>query len=318
MTDDPTTAPTEPTGPPGPEPDAPEVDERTARFERVIATSVRVEPVVRARVAESRPAPPAVVDAWSFVGPYRSRPAGTPYEMDDLLAEHARLGVEARLCLHAESRDGVPDEGNAAMNRIALVTPKTGVIWTVLPPRRFGGVGADRLLGDAQAAGVAMLALFPRTHAHHSAPWANGDLYAAMEQARLPLVLDLEQTTYEEVHAIATAHRRLPIVLWGAWYVDERLLVPLLDACPNVRVGLAGDRRVFIPTFGIEQFTARYGPGRLIFGTGWPRQSPGPYLTYVRYSAVHPAAREAVLGGNVRDLLDGVRWTVRGFEASAP
>ena len=104
---------------------------------------------------------------------------------------------------------------------------------------------------------------------------------------------------------------------WGAWYVDERLLVPLLDHCPNVRVGLAGAQRVFIPTWGVEAMTKRYGPGRLIFGSGWPRQSPGPYLSYVRYAAVPSAAKEAILGGNVRELLATVRWPVRGFEAPA-
>jgi len=296
------------------------------RFERPTAGGAAQDATAAPTTVEAgpRPGPAAgesaapdlpVLDAWCFVGPYRSRPPGTPYEMDDLLAEHERLGVGARLCLHAESRDGVPEEGNAAMSRIAVVSPNTGVIWSVLPPRRFGGMAADRLLGDAQAAGVAMFALFPRTHAHHSAPWANGDLYGAMEAARLPLVLDLEQTSYEEVYAIASAHRRLPIVLWGAWYVDERLLVPLLDACPSVRVGLAGDRHIFNPTFGVEQFTARYGPSRLIFGSGWPRQSPGPYLTYVRYAAVAPHVRDAILGDSVRELLAGVRWTVRGFEA---
>jgi predicted TIM-barrel fold metal-dependent hydrolase len=176
----------------------------------------------------------------------------------------------------------------------------------------------EQLLSDAQAAGVAMFGVFPRTHAHHVAPWAMGDLYGAMEAARLPLVLDLEQTSYDEVHAIAIAHRKLPIVLWGAWYVDERLHVPLLDACPNVRIGLAGDRHVFIPTFGIEQYVGRYGPDRLVFGSGWPLQSPGPYLSYVRYAEVREHLKEAILADTVRELLAAVRWKVRGFEPPPP
>ena len=261
-------------------------------------------------------APQQVVDAWCFVGPYRFREPGTPYELEQLLEEHARFGIDSRLCLHAESRDGVPDEGNHAMSRMAPVAPGTGVMWTVLPPRRFGGVAAAQLIGDAESAGVGMFALFPKTHAHHSAPWANRELYAAMQEARLPLALDLEQTSYDEVHAIATAYPKLPILLWGAWYVDERLLVPLLDLCPNVLVGLAGGRHVFIPTFGIEQFSARYGPGRLVFGSGWPAQSPGPYLSYVRYAAVRDHIKDAILGDTVRALLAAVRWRVRAFEAA--
>ena len=212
-----------------------------------------------------------IIDALTVVGPWRDRHPDQAYGFDDLLAEHARYGISRRLTLHAEARDGVPDEGNAAIIRLAVLRDDTAPIWTALPPRRFGGQSAEHLLADAQSAGVAMLALFPETHGHHVAPWANRDLYGAMESVRLPLMLDLAnaqganaRARYEEAHAVATAHPGLPIVLWNAFYMDERLQVPLLDACPNVRIGIA---TVFIPTWGIEQYTARYGPDRLIFGS---------------------------------------------------
>jgi len=205
--------------------------------------------------------------------------------------------------------------------RITVLRDDTAPIWTALPPRRFGGRSAEHLLADAHAAGVAMLALYPETHGHHIAPWANRDLYAAMESARLPLMLDLgnpigadARSRYEEVHAIAVAHPRLPILLWNAFYMDERLQVPLLDICPNVRVGIA---TVFIPTWGIEQYTARYGPDRLVFGSNWPRQSPGPLLTYVLYADVDDRAKAAILGGTIHSLMQDVRWPVRGFIAEA-
>ena len=290
-----------------------DTDDRADRFERKIDSARPSDLAVRPTTSS---APQQVVDAWCFVGPYRSRERGTPYELEHLLEEHARFGIESRLCLHAESRDGVPDEGNHAMSRMAPVAPGTGVMWTVLPPRRFVGTKAEQLIGDAESAGIGMFALFPKTHAHHSAPWANRELYAAMQEARLPLALDLEQTSYDEVHAIAAAYPKLPILLWGAWYVDERLVVPLLDVCPNVLVGLAGNRRAFIPTFGIEQFSARYGLGRLVFGSGWPAQSPGPYLSYVRYASVRDHVKDAILGDTVRALLAAVRWRVRAFEAT--
>ena len=263
-----------------------------------------------------------IIDALTVVGPWRDRQPGQPYGFDDLLAEHERFGIGRRLTLHAEARDGVPDNGNADIMRITVLRDDTAPIWTALPPRRFGGRSAEHLLADAHGAGVAMLALYPETHGHHIAPWANRDLYAAMESARLPLMLDLgnpigadARARYEEVHAIATAHPRLPIVLWNAFYMDERLQVPLLDVCPNVRVGIA---TVYIPTWGIEQYTARYGPDRLIFGSNWPRQSPGPLLTYVLYSDIDDRAKAAILGGTIRTLAEGVRWPVRGFVPETP
>ena len=114
---------------------------------------------------------------------------------------------------------------------------------------------------------------------------------------------------YEEIHAVASAHPRLPIVLWNAFYMDERLQVPLLDDCPNVHVGIA---TVFIPTWGIEQYTNRYGPGRLIFGSNWPHQSPGPFLDLRAVRGGRPTAPlAAILGGR-----GGVARSLAGADAS--
>lgn len=244
-----------------------------------------------------------IVDAFCWVGPHIKREPGTPYSLEELLAEHARCGIEHRLLFHQESREGVPAEGNSAL------TPQGGsaVGWVVLPPRRFF---AEPIMEKAQAAGVAMFAMYPKRQNHHIASWANSELYLAMEEARLPLMLEIGQVNYEEVYNLAKAHPRMPIVFWNIGYTDERLLIPILDLCPNVFAGLATR---FIPTDGIEQFTKRYGPGRLIFGSGWPAQSPGPFLTYVNYADVSPDAKSAILGGNIQQLIAGVRWKVKGW-----
>src|ERR1043165_5451214 len=69
-----------------------------------------------------------VLDALTVVGPYRDRPPGTPYTFEDLLDEHARYGIERRLVLHAESRDGVPTEGNENIGRQTLLRDATAPI----------------------------------------------------------------------------------------------------------------------------------------------------------------------------------------------
>jgi hypothetical protein len=263
-----------------------------------------------------------IVDAFTVVGPWRDRPPGAAYEFEDLLEEHHRFGIGRRLTLHAEARDGVPDEGNLAVDRMTFLRDDTAPIWTVLPNRRFGAPTVEKTMSEAERAGVGMFAFFPETHGHHIAPWANRELYAAMEYVRLPLVLDVGNAQgaearrhYEQIHSVAVAHPGLPIVIWNAFYMDERLLVPLLDLCRNVHLGLA---TVFIPTFGMEQFTARYGGGRLLFGSNWPRQSPGPLLTYILYADVSDRVKIEILSANVERLLRNVRWSVRGFKKPAP
>jgi predicted TIM-barrel fold metal-dependent hydrolase len=249
-----------------------------------------------------------LIDALCCPGPVSAREPGRPYTMEDLLAEHARFGICKRLCLHAESRDGVPDEGNAEMLRLTGLNPGTGAVWTVLPPRRFHAEPVDDLISRAQAAGVAAFAMFPKRQLHSLAPWSNADLYAAMAEVRLPLYLDWEQIVVQELYETAKAYSAMPIIVWNAHYRTDRFLIPIMDQCPNVHVGLAAR---FVQSQGLEDFRGRYGPGRLIYGSNWPVQSPGPLISYVTYSLLDDDSRQAILSGNITRLLQDIAWPVR-------
>lgn len=252
-----------------------------------------------------------IVDALCSSGPTSVRQPGQPYDFDGLLTEHSRFGITRRLCLHAESRDGVPEEGNAEMARLAGEHVGTGVVWTVLPPRRFHAEPLGELMQRAQTQGVAAFALFPKRQVHRLAPWAMGELYGAMAEARLPLYLDFDQCDWDSLYEIARACPALPLALWNAPYRSDRFLIPILDQCANLRVGLATR---FVQSGGIEDFCGRYGPGRLIYGSKWPAQSPGPLISYVTYARIEDSAKQAILSGNITRLVSGVAWPVKGFE----
>ena len=256
-----------------------------------------------------------IIDAYCSPGPYAKRPPDEAYSMAHLLKEHQRYGIKQRFCLFAEARDAGVEVGNRHMTHLAEQNGGTGIIWVALPPQRFYAETPEALMERAQAAGVAMFAMFPVTQGHHLAPWANGAIYAAMQQARLPLALDASQLEYPMVYEIARAYPELPIILWNVKYRQERLIIPILDACRNVHIGLG---RNFIPNDGVEQFSARYGPGRLIFGSTWPIQSPGPLISYVMYSDVEPDIKRAILSENLRRLLGNVAWKVRALEVTTP
>jgi predicted TIM-barrel fold metal-dependent hydrolase len=255
----------------------------------------------------------SIVDALCTPGPFSTRQPDQPCTMADLMAEHARFGIRQRLCLHAESRDGVPDEGNAEMDRLAGEHPGTGAIWTVLPPRRLHAEPVESLIDRARKSGVAAFVLFPKRQSHHFAPWANGPLYAAMEEAKLPLYVDASQIEWRDLYDVARAYPRLPIVVWYAGYRTDRYLIPIMDECENLRIGLAP---TFVQSDCIEDFTGRYGPTRLIFGSGWPTQSPGPLITLVTYSTVDDATKSAILSGNINRLVSDVSWPVKGLEST--
>ncbi len=70
-----------------------------------------------------------VVDAFTVVGPWRDRQSDSPFELEDLIAEHERYGIRHRLAIHAEAR-GMPilahtwgDESVRALARSARAYP---------------------------------------------------------------------------------------------------------------------------------------------------------------------------------------------------
>ncbi len=251
-----------------------------------------------------------IVDALCCPGPVSAHEPGRPYRMEDLLSEHARFGIVQRLCLHAESRDGVSDEGNAEMDRIASGNPGTAIVWAVLPPHRFHAEPVDELMSRAKNAGVAAFAMFPKRQLHSLMPWSNGVLYAAMSESRLPLYLDCEQTDWQALFETACAYPELPIVIWNAHYRTDRFLIPIMDQCPNVHVGLAAR---FVQSQGLEDFCGRFGPVRLVYGSNWPLQSPGPLISYITYSLLEDDSKQAILAGNIKRLLQDIAWPVRAF-----
>ena len=155
------------------------------------------------------------------------------------------------------------------MDRLAAANPGTGVIWTVLPPKRF-----------------------------HAEP--------------IDTLMDRARPDFTAIREVAKSFPRLPIVVWNASYRSDRFLVPIMDECKNVHVGLAF---AFVQTDVVEEFCGRYGPGRLIFGSSWPLQSPGPFISLVNYANVDDKAKQAIFSGNVARLLSEVKWPVKGIGA---
>jgi predicted TIM-barrel fold metal-dependent hydrolase len=84
---------------------------------------------------------------------------------------------------------------------------------------------------------------------------------------------------------------------------NDRILRPLVESFPNLYLNLAP---IFIDGF-IESFVERYGPERLLFGTGYPDSYPGATLLRVCRAEIDEEARALIAGGNLRRLLGEVQ-----------
>jgi hypothetical protein len=158
----------------------------------------------------------------------------------------------------------------------------------------------DRLI----AAGARAAVIRPGQDCWSLAPWACRELLAALQHRRLPLVCLERHVPLDLVAQLAERHRGLPLVVAETSYRTVRTLVPLMQAFPNVHLSTGSN---FTVPGGIEHLAARCGPGRLLFGTGFPQAEPAMAVTQLLYADLSDRQKAMIGSENLERLLAEVR-----------
>ena len=77
-----------------------------------------------------------------------------------------------------------------------------------------------------------------------------------------------------------------------------------MASCENLRLELSG----YWHYRAVEEICGRFGDYRLLFGTNWPNMDSSIAIAAVSYAEVSPETKVDVAGGNLRALLEAVRW----------
>ncbi|GAA3654121.1 hypothetical protein GCM10022224_016350 [Nonomuraea antimicrobica] len=189
--------------------------------------------------------PKYVIDAHRLIGPvpFDDLPADPRGEMD-------RLGIERACVTHTLSLYSDPQAGNEAL--AALGDSRLVPVPVVVP-----GETRDELDG------VRMIRLCPELHRFDlTGPSALRRLAAI----GLPMAIDLDETSPAQLRHLADRLPGQAILVLNPGYRRLRALAELMTEAPNVRaeIGTVNTQG------GVEWLAARFGAGRLVFGTGAP------------------------------------------------
>lgn len=248
------------------------------------------------------------------------------------LAEADAHGVE-RLCAFASVPEEVPSLAQAARASNGRIVP-----FAVVNPC-LDGV-ADKVRGLIAEKGFGGVLLFPAMHHYHLGDERCGELLAVLNEARavcyvhcgilvvklrdllgLPRPMDLAYANPLSIVPAANRHRHVNFVIphFGAGFLRETLMAGA--QCANVYVDTSssnGWRATQAEPISLAQVFERalgiFGAERILFGTDsnvFPAGWRVDRLTEQRAALAEAGADEAditaVLGGNARRLLDGVR-----------
>jgi predicted TIM-barrel fold metal-dependent hydrolase len=219
--------------------------------------------------------------------------------------EMRQAGVEEALVYHTAARDAHPPLGNARLAEELRGHPALHPVWVLLPHHTGEMSRPAELRKELRAAGVKAVRLYPG-RAHHSfslAEWCCGELLAALEDAALPLLVDIEAVSWEDAAEILGRHPGLPLIAANCSYRHDRYIYPLLEKHPNLHVELSR----FLGAGEIEDVVRRFGTRPLLFGTNMPVYTGTAAVARLTYADLEWSAKEEIAGGNLRRLLGGIR-----------
>ena len=219
----------------------------------------------------------------------------------ELVNEMDFCGISKALVYHAGMRFGSPVVWNKELLEQIKHEARLIPSWTILPPQTEGIAKPRELLTDMKSSGVRVIRAFPQEHNYCLDGLTFGDLFETLIQHRIPFVVK------ENILKVKELLRDFPaltiVVVNQGPHSIERYLRPLLDAYPNLYV----DSSHYIIDGNIEEFCRRYGPGRLLFGSGYPDNCQGGALLQLLHADIGEKAKRAIAGENLERLLREVR-----------
>lgn len=223
------------------------------------------------------------------------KPASTCRE---LLAEMDACGIARALVYHALQKDGSPQMGNRVLTEELADEARLAPTWTLLPPETGEFPGPHDLPRRMAEAGVRALRAFPKEHRYLLSGRSLDGLLGAISERRIPLLL--QSAPWEMVEALLRDFPRLTLIACahGPWG-EDRYFRPLIERFPRLCV----DTSRYEVNSGIAEFCRRYGPDRLLFGSGYPAVPPGGPRLALDGADIDDTARAAIAAGNLDRLL---------------
>lgn len=246
------------------------------------------------------------LDAFAAIGMQGPVDAKVPWTMESLLEDMRHTGIHGALVYHTIAREYAPMYGNRHLVELIADEERLFPCWVVLPSISDEMLPPRELVGQMQSAGVLAAKMFPQRHHIALTEALCGELFSALEEAQIPLLLDAglhgedQQVTFKEVARLCRNHPDLPLLLQKVRWESTRDILSLMQQFPGISLEFSS----FQVNYGLEFMKEKVGIDRLLLGTEWPFKSPGAAKSFIDYSELSEEEKAKVAGGNLAALLN--------------
>ncbi|MBM3853957.1 MAG: hypothetical protein FJ399_12510 [Verrucomicrobia bacterium] len=255
-----------------------------------------------ARASEAEPSGLLFFDAFTEIGPRPNKPASQQWRLDELRAEMEHCSIAGALVSGTMAIGYDAMWSNLELSRMLAALPGGFAVWNIMPDAS-GEFPAPPQLGRLMREhGVRAVALHPVSNAWSLKADSSAPLLRWLAEERvLTHVPRAQLGGYDDLAALLKAYPDLPVLLTGATWTDQRIVIPLLTAHRNLH--LTFDH--FQIFNGLEDLVAAGCEDQLLFGSNSPTMSAGAHRAYVDYADIPSPAKRKIAGGNLTRLLHG-------------
>lgn len=251
------------------------------------------------------------IDSFAMVGKIGRKDVETEYSTEALLAEMEWCGIHGALVSHGAGKEYDPAYGNRMLLRELAKSSRLLGVWSVMPHQTGEMPAPKDILAEMKDHGIRAAKMYPRFQHYFFDEYTCGPLLAELEDHQIPLLLDgghtygpdvLElsnQVLLTELDSMLTLHPQLPVLLQGARWDASRYLIALMSKHANLHLEFSSHQGNRV----LEDFVARFGARRLLFGSGALAKSPGAAKALIDYSVLSHEVKALIAGGNLARLL---------------
>ncbi len=243
-------------------------------------------------------------DAFTRIGPRRYKHPAEQWRLEDVVQELDHCSISGALVASTLSVSYDAMHANLELSDALRSHPHLFAVWNVLPHQTGECLPPEALAFAMRENDVRAVTINPLSNGWDWQAATSEPLLASLNESRtLVITTSAEMGGWVKLNQFLNAYRSIPVMLYGANWIEQRYLLPLLEGHRHLHISF--DR--FQINEGLEYLYKKGHVEQLIFATDTPTMSAGAHRSYVDYADIPIEAKEKIAGANLIRLLKGQR-----------
>lgn len=245
--------------------------------------------------------PSMFFDGFTQIGPKKYKHPSEQWSLKHLLTELDHCSISGALVSYTQSIVYDPMFSNLELSGMLKPYPHLFAIWNAMPAASGEFPEPEALGKKMEEHNVRAISLHAKTNAWDWRAPESEPLLKWLNKNRILTITPVTELDYEDLEEFLTKYPNLPLLLTGAYWSAQRIVLPLIKRHKNLHISF----EKFQINYGIEHLVKEGCADQLIFASNAPTMSAGAHRTYIDYAQIPKEARDKAAGGNLVRLLKG-------------